>query len=109
MSHSDRCAMPMGTEERSTFWPSPTDLGPQGEVRAGLLFVEFPDYRSSQPVTEIAGAMKTFVHDWYERSSFGQVDIRFENTADWVELPYSTGYYDYDYLQKPANTLMSMA
>ena len=65
-----------------------------GDVKAVMVFVEFPDVRHDRTVEEACSIITGDAKDWYRLESYGR--LRFEVTphGDWQMMPKETTAYD---------------
>jgi M6 family metalloprotease-like protein len=72
-----------------------------GDVKAVMVFVEFPDVRHDRTVEDACSIITGDAKEWYRIESYGR--LRFEVTphGDWQMMPKKTT--DYDNIQSDAN------
>ncbi|WP_425443905.1 M6 family metalloprotease domain-containing protein [Streptomyces aidingensis] len=66
---------------------------PQGELRAGMFFLSFPDAEPSADPGTIAGHYFPATAEFFDRASYGRFRLHTEVAGDWVRMPRESADY----------------
>ena len=69
-------------------------LQPGAEIRAVMLFVDFPNVQSSQSTTALYDRLVPRSRSWFNEVSYGRVQLDVTPADRWYRMPHSIGSYD---------------
>lgn len=77
----------------------PTDytlfLQPAGEVRAVMLFVDFPDAPASESTSDLFDLLVPNSQAWYSEVSYGRMSLNVTPRHQWYRMPKSSSEYGF--------------
>jgi len=68
-------------------------LRPGGEIRAAMLFVDFPNLHSSESTTALYDRLVPRSRSWFNEVSYGRVQLDVTPVNRWFRMPHSLGSY----------------
>ena len=68
-------------------------LRPNGQIRAVMLFVDFPDLHSSESTSALYDRMVPRSRAWYNEVSYGHVQLDVTPVHQWLRMPRNLGSY----------------
>ncbi len=69
-------------------------LQPGAEIRAVMLFVDFPNVHASQSTTALYDRLVPHSRSWFNEVSYGRVQLDVTPANRWYRMPHNIGSYD---------------
>ncbi|MGZ8694372.1 MAG: M6 family metalloprotease domain-containing protein [Gaiellaceae bacterium] len=66
-----------------------------GNVRAIMLFVDFPDAPASETTTSLYDLLVPGAQHWFSESSYGRMSLDVTAAHTWFRMPHTAASYDY--------------
>ena len=66
-----------------------------GNVRAIMIFVDFPDVPASETTTSLYNLLVPGAQHWFSESSYGADVARRDRVHTWFRMPHTAASYDY--------------
>lgn len=77
-----------------TYEPRPIDLGATGDVKAVMVFIDFPDVHGTGSPADIKQRIVGDAPDWFRKESYGRLHFSVETPVlQWRQMPESAAAY----------------